>query len=787
MSARKSVVAIVVSLCVLAASALIASPAALAEEACPNAASRQGPSLNLPECRVYEQVTPVDKGDAPDLFQVGPFNLQSEATYDVAPQYFDRGFAAEDGEAFLLASDASFGPSAPSLQAAYVFARGAEGWSTSVVAPPAGGVQEAEPRLFDPLDLSAVAFLDENGTAADLYAGRESAYRDTRYAGRVGGPYTTLFATSGFTGQTESDGEGGLVGGSSDLSKLIVSSKSSALAAGAEGVDARSPTLYETEGGGECTPLTSNCKPIADPQGSLFQCGASLGQGNEYAALGQTYSAVSSDGSKVFFTAPSPENENNVTGNPGGPGCWGGPYYETENPPELYVWNGTRSVEISLPEAGVAITAENPLRPAVFVGASADGSKVFFMTRTELTRDDSGHAIELYEYETETGKLTRVSRGESGTAEGEVDFVAAVSGDGSSVYFTAFGALAPGATALARGGQFAPVNLYRYDTLTGASTYIAQVGSVNGLTLRPGLLGSWTEALFGAGGASAFAGLTDDAEWYTTGDGRYLVFATPRPLTGYDNAKAAGVKCAVEYFELGGGPGAGVEPGPSTDCTEVYRYDADAAQEKEAPLVCVSCAGGAPLGDALFNRTPFEEPASAPTRPISEDGNDVFFDSPSALVPDAVPGKEHVYEWHDGTLALISSPDDPGDAFFLGSSADGANVFFATHAQLAPQDTDVSTDIYDARVDGGFAGLTPSQCTGTGCQGIPAAPPIFATPASVTFEGVGNFAASEPIAKPGVKPNAKAKSKPKQCGRGFVKRHGRCVKRKAKKSAKERK
>jgi hypothetical protein len=55
------------------------------------------------------------------------------------------------------------------------------------------------------------------------------------------------------------------------------------------------------------------------------------------------------------------------------------------------------------------------------------------------------------------------------------------------------------------------------------------------------------------------------------------------------------------------------------------------------------------------------------------------------------------------------------------------------------QDTDVAGDLYDVRINGGIGSVTPPQCTGTGCQGIPGAPPIFATPSSVTFEGVGNF------------------------------------------------
>jgi hypothetical protein len=98
-----------------------------------------------------------------------------------------------------------------------------------------------------------------------------------------------------------------------------------------------------------------------------------------------------------------------------------------------------------------------------------------------------------------------------------------------------------------------------------------------------------------------------------------------------------------------------------------------------------------------------------------------------------------VYEWHDGTLSLISSGSDPTDSLFLGMSTDGSDAFFGTHAALVAQDTDDAGDLYDARIDGGFGQTAPPVCTGSGCQGVPGTPPIFATPASATFEGVGNF------------------------------------------------
>jgi hypothetical protein len=74
---------------------------------------------------------------------------------------------------------------------------------------------------------------------------------------------------------------------------------------------------------------------------------------------------------------------------------------------------------------------------------------------------------------------------------------------------------------------------------------------------------------------------------------------------------------------------------------------------------------------------------------------------------------------------------------------EGNNVFFATRARLTGQDEGDNVVLYDARVNG-FKALTPPECTGTGCQGVPPAPPIFATPSSVTFNGVGNYAPAAP-------------------------------------------
>jgi hypothetical protein len=444
--------------------------------------------------------------------------------------------------------------------------------------------------------------------------------------------------------------------------------------------------------------------------------------------------------------------------------------------------NGTRTVEISAPEPGMVGVDPNGLQPAVYVGASADGSKVFFVTKTELTADDKTHAIELYEYNTkapEGERLVRVSRGESGEAEGKVDFVAGMSSDGSAVYFTASGQLTPGLPPLEEGHVY----LYRYDTATKKTKYITQLEGVEypeSQSENPDVWYNNNNNSFSAvkePGDSGERGLDALANWYVTADGRYLVFASYQDITGYDSRPANGLNCVNLHTT-------------KRNCAEVYRYDAEADEKKESPIVCVSCGppGVHEVDDALFARSPSgfagtqRVPAAGPPRPISEVGSEegsyVFFDTANALVPQAASGVNHVYEWHNGTISLISSAGDTSSAFFLGSSPSGSDVFFGTHAQLSPQDTDVSGDLYDARIDGGFVGLASPACTGTGCQGVPAAAPIFATPASVTFEGVGNFAASSGTT---VKPKTKGLTRAqklvkalKACGRDRSK-HKRAI------------
>ncbi len=770
MNARKPMVAMLASLGALAGACLLWSAPALA---CPNEASRQGPSLNLPECRVYEQVTPVNKGDTIEVFSVGR---------ELIPNSHDKAYAAENGEAILVETEASIGPNAPVLQAAYVFARGAEGWHTDTVAPALDAPQYVNTEVFDPATLSAVGFHDLSGTFNELESGDPNAFRKVNLVGPVGSTGAAFSSLYSASGAAANENNVHLVGGSEDLSHVFAESENHALVPAAKAQAPGSYAVYEWSGGGECGLATSHCTLVdVNGKGEAMPCGAILGvasgtEGDE----GGAYKAVSSNGARVFLTAPSPGTTSVAT--PVGPGCWNPHTFPEENPPQVYIRElregVPRMVEISQPEEGVKITTENPMQVAVFVGASRDGSKAFFITKTELTKDDTGHAPELYEYNAEPGPgektLTRISHGESGTAEGNVDYVGPVSSDGSTIYFTAFGDLATGAKAYTEAGEWdSPVNLYRYDTVTGTTTFITTLGKCEPVGCGEGSFGAppYSQEFENHAG---FSNEYPWQEWYTTGDGQFLLFESQRPITGFDNT---GSKAADAILCDNGSNNGGHNPDA---CRELFRYDAATGS-----IVCVSCAGGLPINDASFSRTPLNTGMNGPQRPISENGEVVAFETANALVSQAAPGKLHVYEWHDGTTSLVSSPNDPGDAFYLGMSADGSNIFFASVAQLAPQDTDQSYDVYDARADGGFVGVAAPQCSGTSCQGIPAAPPIFATPASVTFEGVGNFLpGTSGVSTP---PPPKPVAKPVKCRRGFVAKHGRCVKRRARKTRRAKK
>jgi hypothetical protein len=295
----------------------------------------------------------------------------------------------------------------------------------------------------------------------------------------------------------------------------------------------------------------------------------------------------------------------------------------------------------------------------------------------------------------------------------------------------AFGQLAPGAPQV----EGHEVNLYRYDTSSSSTTYVATVD-------KRDYPSEHSAAWWLAQGLSSIPtepALAPEANWYTTPEGRYLLFTSTSELTSYSTAQKDPSDCPTVDIQ---------EKVHFGHCAEVYRYDS-----QEGTIICISCdrSGAQPVSNASFAHSAGtgEAPAASTVRAMTDEGSEVFFNTADALVPEDTNNTQDVYEWEAqgrygcevvaGCISLISSGQDSVPSFFLGASGNGTDVFFGTHARLVAQDTDTAGDLYDARIDGGFrvvGGTGP--CEGDACQS-PSPSPIDSTPGSLTFSGAGNI------------------------------------------------
>jgi hypothetical protein len=401
-----------------------------------------------------------------------------------------------------------------------------------------------------------------------------------------------------------------------------------------------------------------------------------------------------------------------------------------------------------------------------FWAASADGSKVFFTDENKLTSNSTAapEKPDLYEYtlNSEAGKPGTLTDLTAGTMHGEPADVAGVLGaseDGSYVYFAAAAAL--------EGSGARPQECLPYESQesggdkTKCNVYVAHVGEAPKLaTVVP-----VTDGEGDSGESESPTQLESQhqnqiGDWvpnigyrsaHVTPDGRHLVFESVEDLTGQNS---------------GGGR------------DEIYMYDVGEG------LTCVSCN---PDGSPSIRGAGLPESSNDTyaLRDLSADGDQIFFDSAEALVPQDQNGLTDVYEWErdgsgscertGGCLYVLSGGTSSEFSLFLDASETGEDVFFASRADLVPTDKGEVFEAYDARVGATTPPAEP-ECTGTGCQGIPAASPIFATPSSVTFNGIGNFPPPPPptVVKP--------KVKTVKCGKGKKLTHGMCVKQKRKKT-----
>ncbi len=338
--------------------------------------------------------------------------------------------------------------------------------------------------------------------------------------------------------------------------------------------------------------------------------------------------------------------------------------------------------------------------------ATPDGSKVLFTKGGDL-----------YEYDLDTAQTTNL-------VSGEVVNVIATTRDLSYVYFIARGVLAPGAEAQTckEGGD---CNMYVLHS--GQPPEFISKLSYDDKYARP-------EGIFRTAGAWADSMANKEAQ--LSSDGTHLVFGSDLSLTGY---------------QAGGRE-------------EIYMYDYAGSH-----ITCLSCDHTGALSPHPFIGAylPISNLPTHLPRWMSQDGNRVFFDSVQPLVAQDTNGANDVYEWQregtggcaerEGCVYMLSGGTGVEGSFLDEASADGNDVFIGTREALVSEDENETVDIYDVHANAEQPPVAP-QCTGTGCQGLPSAPPVFSTPASVTYDGVGDFPVPPRVVSKAKKSKSKTKS-----------------------------
>ncbi|MEX0973410.1 MAG: hypothetical protein WDZ46_09175 [Solirubrobacterales bacterium] len=392
-------------------------------------------------------------------------------------------------------------------------------------------------------------------------------------------------------------------------------------------------------------------------------------------------SAVSPDGSHVFFETPSGQNA----------------------PTELYRrTNGVETVHVSPSQRSPA--DPEGAKAKAFLGASADGGTVFFSSAELLTDEantgPSREGSELYRYEIGSDELRAISAETNTAAGARVQGVLGFSDDGKVVYYVALGEVVAGEATPGKR------NVYRWEddgSAEGQTRFVATLADSSACDgwMRP---------------QDACAYSTDEPQRTArvSADGRVAAFQSSAAPTGYRNNAH----------------------------NQVYIYEAD-AHGGQGALSCASCRpDGSPAQGAA--RLPRSGPLAGNRLAalLSSDGRRLFFNSADRLLAGDENDKVDVYLWEAGELRLISTGKGPSDQTFSGADPAGESAFFVTREHLVGQDGDELLDLYVARIGGGIAAQWPSSpgegCVGEECKGAPAAAPPALAPATPYFSGPGN-------------------------------------------------
>jgi hypothetical protein len=732
---------------------------------CPNEAIRQAQgSTHLPDCRAYEMVSPPDKNQG-SLGGRGNTN-GSEGVH----ASFSR-----DGQAVAFCASSLFGEPSGQLSntcAQYISRRGPGGWTTVNPLPRFcasdpftgnGGVFAGSrnvllaPQSFDRYAMATPEFAGcefyplVTGAPADSY----NAYRGDLSTDPISFDLLTPNQSSGI-GQNQLYP----IGGSDDLSHVVYATLTNQTPDSPAPGDYYKLYAWAELGAGDCNTLSADydaalrgCLSLVskDPGGAAIADNTKLPAYNKGAASVAIPSAVSDDGERIYFQGPGAGGGSFGAGDCSDAAC------------NLYLRESGATIQVSASECtspcGVESGTDN------FLWATPSGEVAFFDSCARLTDAsaegescpaaiDTGSNLKLYRWDRNALPgdrlidLTVDNEPADGSQPQALDIVDASSDEsadpaddaapGNTVFFVAGGQIVAGEPTGSISGTSLKLYRWRWNDGTPSVDYLGPYLSAqdNGQDVN-------TNSTFA--NSTSTDPNTDRNHVRVTPDGRYLVIQT---------------KLAFD---------AAADRDSDAD---MYRWD------DEGGWLCISCQlPGAPSAGHVSAFTPFlyynalygDLGNTVPEHRISDDGKTIFFSTPDALVPEDVNGESgcpsdgqdtvgfasflsyecaDIYEWHDGTVSLVTSGTGTRPFALIGATADGSEVFFSTAQRMVGWDLDTQIDIYAARTDGGFPEPPPvppaCDLESGGCEGPATVAPSTAGAGTAAFQGQENLRPTPP-------------------------------------------
>ena len=661
------------------------------QPACANDALRTGFAAELPDCRAFEMVSPVDKG-----------NADIHALNDISRYETRLDQSALDGEALTYSSYRAFGgPLGGPFTSQYLARRGAGGWSSEPLGGPLvsnfynTAVLADEFKAFGP-DLCE-AWLVPNGgptLAPGAVAGFPNLYRRQNCPKGYEALSTVappILAPKHYIPELQGHSADGGRAIFRVADNLTADSPPQPAACEREGAHCQT-RLYETSGGALAYVCVFPAGTSAKAEAEAPDCtaGTSGPEMNETALNRQASvsHAISEDGARIYWSASA----------------------QPRAPGRIYLRvDGSETLPVSETQTTKA---------ARFWGASPDGSKALFEVEDQETKNPTAKDRNLYLYDL---------AGESSTLiAGKVTAVAASSEDLSRVYFISREAIG-GADVEGRSPTAGEENLYLDDE--GAIAFVATLSAEDTVSHRlPSDAGQ--EPIYHVARA--------------TPDGGSLAFISTARLGGFDNRDAESGEPDSEVYTYRAADGRL----SCASCSPVGARPQGRLVAAQSSSQSLWTAASIPAGEnQLYQPRALSDDGSrlfftsyTPLLPADTDGKaDVYeWEAPGASPSCAGEGDSHFYPADGGCLFLISTGSSGRDSELVDSDPSGRDVFFSTAESLVPRDPAL-VDIYDAREGGGFAPPPPppAPCQGEACQGAGAAPPPSPAPGS-TAGGAGN-------------------------------------------------